>query len=283
MKPYTLPQALYGLEGIRTILIDGENAILHKILDRDLIDNEKLITAHSLVYVINGKVCVTTYEGEEVSISNGQMLFMPRDSYVISDFLRNGKPMEVFLLFFDHEIVSKFLELPQNTDSAKQRTVCTLQTTPNIEYYFENLVKVHYENLHDKNLLELKLLEFFHLLNEQQDFMQTLHASESGKKDREIDTLMLQHYDKNMTVADFAALSGRSLSTFNREFKKKHNQTPKQWLIQKRMQRASILLKEGRSVTETAFETGYMNVSNFIKAYRSVYGQTPKVMQQNSQ
>jgi AraC-like DNA-binding protein len=34
-------------------------------------------------------------------------------------------------------------------------------------------------------------------------------------------------------------------------------------------------------VTESAFEVGYLNVSNFIKAYKSVYDETPKVMQKS--
>jgi len=31
---------------------------------------------------------------------------------------------------------------------------------------------------------------------------------------------MSNHYDKNLTVSDWATLSGKSLSTFNRQFKK---------------------------------------------------------------
>ncbi len=87
---------------------------------------------------------------------------------------------------------------------------------------------------------------------------------------------MLEHYDKNLTIADFADLSGRSLSTFNREFKLRHNKTPKQWLIEKKIFKAKELLDEGFSV-----EVGYHNVSHFIKAYKSIYGKTPKEMQKN--
>ena len=90
---------------------------------------------------------------------------------------------------------------------------------------------------------------------------------------------MLEHYDKNLTISDYASLSGRSLSTFNREFKKKYNKTPKQWLIEKKMQKAHTYLNTGQNVTNTAFALGYQNVSHFIRAYKSVYEQTPKSMQ----
>ena len=280
MTPFTLPQSLYGFDGIKEILFSGDNAILHKKLEKDLLDNEKLITAHSIVYVVNGKVSVTTFEGDEVSISNGEMLFMPRDSYLISDFRRNSKSMEVFLLFFDHEIVMKFIEGMQKNEAQKS-TICQLEATENIQNYFQNISKMKFNNPQNQKLLELKILEFLHLVNEKQDFIETLQASEEGKQRRDIGLIMLEHYDKNMTIADFASLSGRSLSTFNREFKQKYQTTPKQWLIEKKINRAFELLQEGKSVTDSAFEVGYLNVSNFIKAYKSIYGETPKVMQKS--
>ena len=90
------------------------------------------------------------------------------------------------------------------------------------------------------------------------------------------------NYDKNFTVTDFANLSGRSLSTFNRDFKRKHGQTPKQWLIKKKMEKAKVLLSEGMNVTTCAIEIGYSNVSNFIKAYKLIHGETPnKTMRKN--
>jgi len=278
MNFYTLPQALYPLTEIKEILTFEENAILYKELEKDLIDNEKLITSHSIVYVVNGEVSVTTYDGDEVKIGSGEMLFMPRDSYLISDFICHGKTMQSFLLFFDHHIAIKFLD-GFRSDSEHKNSVCKLDVTKNIQYYLENIRQMSFESSHNQALLELKLLEFLHLVPNNQKFMETLEASERGKQKRDIELLMLEHYDKNLTISDFASLSGRSLSTFNREFKQKHNTTPKQWLIEKKMNRAFQLLQEGQTVTQSAFDVGYLNVSNFIKAYKSIYGETPKVMQ----
>jgi AraC-like DNA-binding protein len=280
MLPFTLPQSLYDYDGIKKILYHENSAILHKKLEQDLINQEKLISVHSIVYVVNGEVSVITYNGDEVAVKNGEMLFMPRDSYLISDYLCNGQNMEVFLLFFDHEIVMKFMDNFKKSENSKS-IICKLEATANIQNYLQNIAKMEFANTHNPKLLELKLLEFLHLINEKQDFIQTLQASEEGKYKREIGSLMAEHYDKNLTIADFASLSGRTLSTFNREFKEKYNTTPKQWLIKKKMQRAFELLQEGKNVTDSAFEVGYLNVSNFIKAYKSVYGETPKVMQKS--
>jgi len=282
MSLYTLPKALYGLEGIKEILSLENNAILHKKLNKDLVNNEKLITAHSMVYVINGIVHINTYEGEEFVVSNGEMLFMPRDSYLISDFLKNGQNMEVYLLFFDHDIMLKFLETLE-TSVEKQSSICRLEVNKNIQQYFKNIEAMDFTTPHNKQLLESKLLEFLHLLTQKDTIKLTLNTSERGKQKREIDELMLKHYDKDISIAEFAALSGRSLSTFNREFKQKHTISPKKWIIKRKIEQAHSLLTEGMSVTDVAFEIGYMNVSNFIKTYKERYGQTPKAMQKNNQ
>jgi len=87
---------------------------------------------------------------------------------------------------------------------------------------------------------------------------------------------MLEHYDKNLSVSDWASLSGYSLSTFNRKFKKKYNISPKKWIIQQNMKLAHEALKNGSSVSVCASEYGYSNTSNFIKVFKEIYKITPK-------
>jgi AraC-like DNA-binding protein len=81
----------------------------------------------------------------------------------------------------------------------------------------------------------------------------------------------------NLSVSDLAHLSGRSLSSFNRDFKNLHQITAKQWLLEKRLLHAKELLEsEKYLVTEVAMMVGYNNISHFIKAYKRKYGLTPK-------
>ena len=281
MKFYTLPKAFYNLDGVKQILSHDDNCILYKVLKEDIIDAEALMTSHAIVYVVEGKAQVNTYEGEELHIHKGEMLFMPRDSYVISDYTSKGKDVEVYLLFFDHEITLKFLATQPRVTAYKQ-TLCRLTASKNIVAYLNYMYELEVTNIHDKVFLELKLLEFLHLIiqNDKEAFISTLQASEQNKQKRDISELMDAYYDKNLSVKDYAALSGRSLSTFNRTFKEKYKKTPKQWIIEKKVMKAKELLEEGKSVTESAFEVGYQNVSHFIRAYKSIYNQTPKVMQQ---
>jgi AraC-like DNA-binding protein len=214
------------------------------------------------------------------------MLFMPRDIYLISDFVTIDNDIELYLIFIEHDLIDVFLSSVVKTKEIKTKemtssilpSICTFQTNTSISHYFKALKNVYSGLDNNRELLKLKLLEFLYLVNmdSRNDIAETLEASEQRKRKRNMALLMLENYKNNLTVSDFANLSGRSLSTFNREFKRKYGKPPKQWLIEQRMLEASKLLAKGSNVTNCALEVGYSNVSHFIKAYRSIYGKTPK-------
>jgi len=71
--------------------------------------------------------------------------------------------------------------------------------------------------------------------------------------------------------------TGRSVSTFRREFKDQFQMTPKKWLKEKRIEKAIKLIDtQTMSVTELAYEVGYENISYFIKAFKLQTGLSPK-------
>lgn len=287
MRYDTLPRALYNHQGVKKILYHNDSCILYKELTKSLLNQENISTSHCVVIVVQGKVKVKTNEGECVNSQENEMLFMPRDTYLISDLIKNNSCIKVFLVFFDHEMVLRFLGSKfkqRRNPPVPTSTICKLKVSEKVAHYFDSLRKIYFDLENDKDILQFKILEFLHLvyLNNQVEFINTLSSSENQKKKRNIESIMMDNYDKNLTVTDFANLSGRSLSTFNRDFRKKHGQTPKQWLIQKKMEKAEKLLSAGTNVTNSATEVGYSNVSSFIKAYKMIHGETPNAMRKNS-
>ena len=88
---------------------------------------------------------------------------------------------------------------------------------------------------------------------------------------------MENNFDKPLKMEDYAYLTGRSVTTFRRDFKNHFDITPQKWIKTKRMERAMTILNEQNiSVTELAFEVGYENISYFIQAFKSQYGLSPK-------
>ena len=52
--------------------------------------------------------------------------------------------------------------------------------------------------------------------------------------------------------------------------------SPREWLIQRRLEAARELIRKGgRKVSEICFEVGFKNLSHFSKAYKATYGIPP--------
>ena len=94
--------------------------------------------------------------------------------------------------------------------------------------------------------------------------------------------LMEENFNKTLTVEEFASLSGRSLTTFKKEFRTIYNVPPKRWVTRKRLERAySLLSTDEKNVTEVCFEVGFENLSYFTQLFKQNFGITPKRLQKD--
>lgn len=88
------------------------------------------------------------------------------------------------------------------------------------------------------------------------------------------------HLDHPVTVEELAFLCHTSLSTFKRRFAKIYGTSPNKWLLEKRMQKAARLLKQGEyKASDIYVDLGYENLSSFVQSFKQVYGITPKQYQ----
>jgi AraC-like DNA-binding protein len=136
-----------------------------------------------------------------------------------------------------------------------------------------------YDDLSDpKNelLKVLKMKELIVLLLEVDPGLKDLlfDFSEPGKID--IESFMNRNFRFNLSLERFGYLTGRSLSTFKRDFEKVFHIRPGKWLQQKRLQEAHFLIREKAMPASEAFiEAGFENLSHFSYAYKKAYGHAP--------
>ena len=65
---------------------------------------------------------------------------------------------------------------------------------------------------------------------------------------------------------------------FSREFRRAFGETPHQYLLTRRLERAAALLRNtDRSVTDICFDVGLRSVGSFTTSFRRVYGMSPTV------
>ena len=77
-------------------------------------------------------------------------------------------------------------------------------------------------------------------------------------------------------VRRLARVSGVSAAHFARSFKEAFGVPPHRYLLTRRIERATALLREADlSVTEIAFQTGWKSLGTFGRTFRDVTGESP--------
>jgi AraC-like DNA-binding protein len=89
----------------------------------------------------------------------------------------------------------------------------------------------------------------------------------------DLEKFINQNFSFNIPIAEFARLTGRSLSTFKRDFKKTFNDTPEKWLHNRRLDEAKYLLTEKQlKPAEVYYSVGFENFSHFSDAFKQKFG-----------
>jgi transcriptional regulator GlxA family with amidase domain len=82
-------------------------------------------------------------------------------------------------------------------------------------------------------------------------------------------------------VRRLARVSGVSEAHFARSFKEAFGVPPHRYLLTRRIERATALLREtDLSITEIAFQTGWQSLGTFGRTFRDVTGESPSVLRE---
>jgi AraC-like DNA-binding protein len=138
----------------------------------------------------------------------------------------------------------------------------------------------------DQSLLELKFKELILMIADDNGNGELLSYFCSLLKEPNnisLKAVMEENFCFNLKMEEFAKLGARSLSAFKRDFQRIYNTTPGKWLMEKRLSHALHLLTHlGKTVTETAFESGFESPSHFSRAFRQRYGSSPVSIRQRA-
>jgi len=88
--------------------------------------------------------------------------------------------------------------------------------------------------------------------------------------------LMDARYAEPLDVAALARAARLSPAHFSREFRREFGETPHQYLLTRRLERAAALLRNtDRSVAEVCLMVGLRSVGSFTTSFGRVYGMSP--------
>lgn len=87
------------------------------------------------------------------------------------------------------------------------------------------------------------------------------------------------NFDKKLNLDVLSKVRFTSKFHLLRLFKKYYGQTPRQYLIDKRIEKSKELLKTKMSVTETCFAIGFESVGSFSTLFKNRIGKSPSEYQ----
>ncbi len=141
-----------------------------------------------------------------------------------------------------------------------------------LEFYFQN------PSLVNNDLLELKIKELILLLVQSKNINSILELvgdlySANTVHVKEVINL---HLFSNLKLDQLAKLCNLSLSSFKREFKKEYDDSPTNYINDKRLEKAKELLTvTDLPISEIAYETGFQDSLYFTRLFKNKIGIPP--------
>lgn len=122
-------------------------------------------------------------------------------------------------------------------------------------------------------LIELAETSDYVLLNK--EIMPHTVISKNKERLQTIFTYVEKNYDKEIEINDIANLVNLTLPAFCNFFKKTTKITFTEFINHYRIDKACNLIAQGKSVSESCYETGYNSISYFSRTFKKYMGKTP--------
>lgn len=235
---------------------------------------------HSIVRVLSGELKVIQADNTYVFNAGDTHLF-PRNRLALlvkSD--KDGEPYRAIVVKLTHNILRSYYEaIPSEINPVfKTDHIVKLDKSPLLDSFFDSMIP--YFNLEyqlPQELSQLKIREAITILRTVDQNVDAILSDFSEPHKINLVEFMQKNFMFNMSLDKFSYLTGRSLTTFKRDFNKAFNTTPQKWLTQKRLELAKFQLTEKkRKPIDIYFEVGFENLSHFSYAFKKEFGVTPR-------
>jgi AraC-like DNA-binding protein len=244
---------------------------------------EQFIAEHAIGYVVSGTLQLNDGKTKK-TFEKGDLYFCRRNN--LNKYFKNPPENGEFRsvsIFFEQETLRNF-SMEYGYRSEKQVSPLAFQLLPPgtlLTAYMEQLraYEIAFQQKDNAQLLAVKqkeaLLILIQICPELKDVL--FDFSEPGKMD--LEAFMNRNYHFNVELKRFAYLTGRSLSTFKRDFETVFHTTPSKWLLQKRLNEAYYLIKEKRkAVSDVYLDLGFEDLSHFSFVFKKEFGVAPSLV-----
>lgn len=243
-----------------------------------LFKTELIFDYHMLVWFISGETKIIQADAEYV-FNAGDIFLIPRNQLAtIINYPKDGQPHKAVVMHLSSERLKKYFESHKiKSGITLSQKVRSFKKHPLLESCLASLIP--YFDMKDpfpEEVASIKITEAITILRTIDPDIDSVLANfdEPGKID--LAGFMEKNFMFNMPMEKFGYLTGRSLTTFKRDFKKTFNTTFQKWVTQKRLELAHYQFVEKRKKpVDVYFEVGFENLSHFSFAFKKHFGYAP--------
>jgi len=249
-----------------------------------LFKSDLMFDDHMLVWFISGETKIIQAEST-FTFKTGDIFLIPRNELAtIINYPKNGLPHKTVVMHLSTERLKKFYEKTGHSKhSPPQQKIYRFSNHPLLESCLASLIPYfELETEFPASLANLKIEEAINILRLIDPGVDSVLANFDVPGKIDLIDFMQRNFMFNMSMEKLGYLTGRSLSTFNRDFKKLFHTTPQKWLTEKRLELAYYQLAEKKKKpTQVYLEVGFEDLSHFSFIFKKKYGLSPNQLPGN--
>lgn len=271
------------------LLLDGHSLIEQCAYNIDK-EGTMYLQDNLLIFLLEGSIKIT-YGKQSFQVNKNEMLLLNKATLI--KYKTSGNP-SINNLFYCHmislkeDMIKSFLT---STDlkmikhdfvgdllsSVQPMDDCLISFAHGLDPFFKNPEKVA------PSQLRRKMMELLYdtAICSDAIFQQILHMQQPVRAD--LRDVVERHYASPIRLEDLAYLSGRSLSSFKRDFQQTFNVPPATWIREKRLNKAKEMLETtAMTVSDICYTLGFENVSHFSRIFKQYHGTMPTSLRQEA-
>ena len=245
--------------------------------DDKFFKSDIMFDQHMLIWFISGETKIVQAEGI-YNFTAGDIFLIPRNQLAtIINYPKDGLPHKTVIMHLSAPRLRDFYaDMNVKPNASLAQKIRRFRNHPLLESCLASLIP--YFDLKDipENIASLKITEAISILRAIDNDIDNVLANfeEPGKID--LVSYMEKNFMFNMPAEKFGYLTGRSITTFKRDFKKAFNTTPQRWLTQKRLELAHYqFVEKHKKPIDVCYEVGFENLSHFSHAFKKHFGYAP--------
>jgi len=245
-----------------------------------LFKTEAAFSDHLLVWLISGETKIILAD-RTMLLGAGSAFLIPRNHLAtIINTPKDGLPHKAVAMHLSIERLRHFYQHKEVKQKRVMDKIISFHQHPFLQSCLVSLIP--YFDLKDRfpdDIATIKITEAISILRTIDNDIDPILANFEEPYKVALEEFMEKNFMFNLPLEKFSSLSGRSLTTFKRDFNKIFNMTPQRWLTKKRLERAHYQLKETQKrPIEVCYETGFENLSHFSYAFKKHFGYPPTAL-----